>query len=544
MKALIVDDEKHVRDAIRLLVEWERYGIDEVFEAPEGESAARIIEAERPEIIFTDMRMPVMDGVELLEWIHRHRPEAKTIVISGHDDFDYVRHTVKYGGVDYILKPIDEGELNEALAKAVQSWRKENEARLQSRIRTIELNRIKPAYWDKLFSGLIEEAGTYESFAEQFEREFGIRGKPETGRIAVMSVDTLPRFVRGKFGSNLDLLFFSLTNIANEVLQRDRSGYAFRHWNSPHEVVVVCWRMPEALEDRIRGINAGIRFVLGGGLDAGIGTVRPFPGGLKASYREAIAALRQRNLLRTPGRMLHFEAGRTNRFAPLPFDRFESDFRSALLSAREDQILAAVDRWIAAIEPLDSVTAEQMELWNHEYTVFKTRCVGEFLPEGETEAPSRLVPPESDNPIFPLDDGGRLSLRLLRDEVARDLVRLSGMLAKLAQRDRNIIRDIADYIERHYHEEISLRHISDRFFLSREYISRRFKQEFGENISDYIARTRIGKAKQLLLSPNLRIAQIAEIIGYQDEKYFSKVFKKMVGMSPNEYRKKHGHGGE
>jgi len=91
---------------------------------------------------------------------------------------------------------------------------------------------------------------------------------------------------------------------------------------------------------------------------------------------------------------------------------------------------------------------------------------------------------------------------------------------------------------------MTLQHISDRFYLSREYISRRFKQEFGENISDYIARVRIEKAKQLLLSPNLRIAQIAEIIGYQDEKYFSKVFKKMVGQSPNEYRKKHERTGE
>jgi len=542
MKALIVDDEKHVRDAIRLLVEWERYGIDEVFEAPEGESAIRIIEAERPDIVFTDMRMPVMSGVELLEWIHRHRPQAKTIVISGHDDFDFVRHTVKYGGMDYILKPIDEGELNEALAKAVQSWHKENEARKQNQIRSIEINRIKPAYWDKLFSGLIEEAGKYESFAEHFEREFRVAAKPETGRTAVMSIDTLPRFIRDKFGSHLDLLFFSLTNIANEVLQRDRSGYAFRHWNSPHELVVVCWHSPETLEDRIRGINEGIRFVLGGSLDAGIGTMQPFPGGLKDSYREALAALRQRNLLETPGRMLHYGAGQPQRFMPLPFSRFEADFRSALLSAREDQIESVTDQWIAAIEPLSSITAEQMELWNHEYTVFKSRCIGEFLPDEESASP--LVPQDADSPIFPLDDSGRLSLRLLRDEVARDLIRLSVVLAKLAQRERNIIRDIADYIERHYHEEMTLQHISDRFYLSREYISRRFKQEFGENISDYIARVRIEKAKQLLLSPNLRIAQIAEIIGYQDEKYFSKVFKKMVGQSPNEYRKKHERTGE
>jgi two-component system response regulator YesN len=118
-----------------------------------------------------------------------------------------------------------------------------------------------------------------------------------------------------------------------------------------------------------------------------------------------------------------------------------------------------------------------------------------------------------------------------------DDVRRERLLAKLSQRERSIIRDIAEYIERHYHEDITLQHFSDRHYLSREYISRRFKQELKENVSDYIARIRIGRARQLLRNPQLRIAQIAEIFGYRDEKYFSKMFKKMVGQSPNEYRK-------
>jgi len=548
MKALIVDDEKHVRDAVRMLVDWEKYGIGEVFEAPEGETAIRIIEAEKPEIIFTDMRMPLVNGVELLEWIHRHFPQAKTIVISGHDDFEFVRYTVKYGGMDYLLKPIDADELNEALDKAVQSWRKDHEARRQHQTRAMEINQIKPVYWDKLFSSLVQESGMYGTFSKHFEREFRLAARPERGRVAILSIDTMPRAVRDKFGANLDLLFFSLANIANEVLGRDRSGYAFRYWNSPHELVVVSWRSTETLAERIGGINEGIRLAMGCSLDAGIGTARPFPEGLKESYHEAQAALKQRNLLQRPGRVLAYDADGIPRFVPLPFSRFESDFRTALLSAHDEQIRYVTDQWMAAIRSLASITVEQLELWNHEYTVFKTRCIGEFVPEGQPERPdgeaegrpdASFAPQETDAPMFPLGDDGTLSLPLWREEVTRDLLRLSDLLVKLAQRERNIVRDIAEYIERHYHEEMTLQHISDRFYLSREYISRRFKQEFHENISDYITRIRIDKAKQLLRSPQLRIAQIAEIVGYQDEKYFSKVFKKTVGLSPNEYRKNH-----
>ena len=185
---------------------------------------------------------------------------------------------------------------------------------------------------------------------------------------------------------------------------------------------------------------------------------------------------------------------------------------------------------------------EQLELWNHEYAVFKTRFIGEFLPEAGKDggrgraAGASFAPQATHASDFPLDERGTLSLpRCCGRSSTRDLLRLSAPLVKLAQRERNIVHAIAEYIDRHYHEDISLQHISDRFYMSREYISRKFKQELHENISDYIARIRIDKAKQRLRRPQLRIAQIAEFVGYQDEKYFSKVFK-IVGQSPNEYR--------
>lgn len=536
MKALIVDDEKHVRDAIRMLIDWDKYGIGEIREAPEGETAIRILEEEKPEIVFTDMRMPIKNGVELLEWIHLHHPSCKTIVVSGHDDFDFVRYTVKYGGMDYILKPIDPDELNEALEKAVESWKREYEARLKDQIRTIEINQIKPVYWDKFFSGLIQETAVSPAIPANFGREFRLAAIPGQARVAVMSTDTMPLAVRGKFAGSPDLLFFTLGNIANEFLQQDGCGYAFRNWNSQSELVLVCWHAADGLTDRVRNINEGIRRTLGCTLDAGIGSAARFPENLRGSYREAAAALKRRNLLQAAGRILEYDASEAPRITPLPFSRHEAEFRAALAGRQETLVRDAVSRWIASLEPLSAVTVEQLELWNHEYAVFKSRLLGEFVPDGETAA--AFAPKEEDAFILPLDENGTFSLHLLEETVTRDLLRLSAMMAKLAQRERNIIPDIVDYIERHYHEDISLQHIAERFFLSREYISRKFKQELNENLTDYITRIRLGKARQLLENPDLRIAEVAEMTGYRDEKYFSKVFKKNVGLSPTDYRKK------
>lgn len=143
MKTLIIDDEKHVREAIRLLVPWERMGITAVLEAADGQAAIRIIESENPAIIFTDMMMPHVSGVELLAWVAEHAPCSKVIVISGHDDFNFVRQTVKYGGMDYLLKPIDETQLLTALSKAIDEWQTDEEARCRDRNRNMEINQLK-----------------------------------------------------------------------------------------------------------------------------------------------------------------------------------------------------------------------------------------------------------------------------------------------------------------------------------------------------------------------------------------------------------------
>lgn len=125
MKAIIVDDEKHVREGLLLLAEWEKVGIETILEASDGNEAMQLISEHQPEIIFTDMRMPRCDGVELLKWIHNSNLQVKTIVVSGHGDFQYTKKAITYGGFDYLLKPINPSEMNETLIRAVTEWKRE-----------------------------------------------------------------------------------------------------------------------------------------------------------------------------------------------------------------------------------------------------------------------------------------------------------------------------------------------------------------------------------------------------------------------------------
>ncbi|MFE4570176.1 response regulator [Paenibacillus chitinolyticus] len=537
MIALLVDDEKHVRSALRMLTKWEEHGISQIFEAENGEEAIEVIRREKPQIIITDMMMPVKGGVELLQWLQTNDPSAKSIVISGHDDFSLVRHTIQYGGTDYILKPIDPDQVNEALAKAVASWNKEEHERSRSVERNIEMNRIKPVYWDRQLSGLLDEPAQNPGAVRDLQADWGLPAGTGSCRIAILSMVTMETKLKNKFGRNTDLLFFSLINICNEFLHRRSRGAAFRYWSS-NEILLLVWGEPDKVPALLGDINEGILTALHSRLDFGLSRAHAFPDGLPAAYREARDALRQRNLL-SRGGWIH-EAVRPEGLQPrrLRFSDFEEAIRTAIRSGSAEEISSAVQAWFDGVRSLSAITLEQIEQWRRESDTMRDRWIEDFFPDGPEELLAEVRSESgSGQTIVPLNEQGTLSLADWQQELTHSFVQLSKQLLKRQHREKNVIYDIAKYLQTHYHEEISLQDIAGRFFLSREYISRKFKQEFGTNLSDYLGAIRIDKAKLLMMNPNLRISQVSEMVGYSDEKYFSKVFKKVTGCSPNEYRK-------
>ncbi|SDW47724.1 response regulator [Paenibacillus sp. CF384] len=412
LKALIIDDERHVRQAVQLLVEWERHGIRDVFEATDGESAILMIREHHPEVIITDMMMPGVDGTELLSWIQEHAPCSKTIVISGYNDFRLVRHSMKTGGLDYLLKPINESEIQTAVKRAVLLWKQEADSRkLQCSI-NIEVNQLKPICWEKLFTQLIQHPDDNHKQISEIKREFSSFGDMASCRCSILSLTTIDERIQHEFGKHHDLLFFALTNVCNEILRKSMSGFAFRYWSSEDEIVLLHWNKLDHAEKIIEEINHSLFKSLGARFDFGIGTEKKFHHEVQQAYLEAKAALHQRNVQKANDRIYVLESAQ----------------------------------------------------------------------------------------------------------------------------DSNVMTDIQKYIQTHYFNELSLMHLSNTFHFSREHISRRFKQDFGVNVSDYLEQIRIAKAKQFLSSPCLKISQIAEMVGYPDMKYFTKVFKKTTGNSPQHYR--------
>lgn len=538
-----MDDEARVRKAVRLLVDWEGHGIQEVAEAGSGNEAIELIRHNKPELVITDMMMDAGNGLELMTWISEFAESVKFIVVSGHNDFELVRSTVRHGGIDYILKPIDAEAINTAVAKAVADWRAEERERVDQRLQNIRLNEIRPVYGEKLLSSLINDSNTAESSLRRLRADRVIPELTDTVRLLLLQVDAEDAPLLQRFGKNSDLLHFSIINICNEFLLPRRRGIAFKYWGAAGEIILLLWSGHEAVAELIERINQGLFHTLQRRMHFGVAAAGALPQSLPGQYAEAGLAIRRRNLLRG-GNYLHTlqtesqDAGRVGDVSPLRFADVQEDWKIAVLTGgNEQRIAAAAQKWIEGLRHGGMVTPEMLDQWRSDALSFRERLLRETLGDDAGTVLAALVQDDQQH-CAPNSNAYSFSLFAWRDWAVDLMSRMSCAITGRQAKEKYAIRDIIKYIDQHYTSELSLQEIASRFFVSREYISRKFKQEFGVNFSDYLSKYRIEKAKLLMLNPNLKISQIAEMVGIHDVKYFSKVFKKQEGVSPREYRHK------
>ncbi|GMK38690.1 hypothetical protein PCCS19_17440 [Paenibacillus sp. CCS19] len=540
MIVLIVDDEQHAREAAKLLVPWEQLGVTELLEAENGAEAQEIITRKHPSIIVTDMHMPLTDGMQLIEWLDSNEPEAKLIVISGYNDFKYVRHTLKHGGIDYLLKPIDPAQLLSAVHRAIEMRQQEEQDRIKQIEQGITMNQYKPVYRDYLFGQLIApQHSETEPMIRQLAEQFPSIAGADQCRAALFPLHAvMPRLLR-RFGGDRDLAVFALQNVLNDFIVNDwRIGCAFRSPTDPEELIVLFWQ--QASDDqnctsRTEQLVSALRTMFDLPFYAGLSRVMPFPQEAANAVESARRGCLSRNLLAAGSESVWSEAAalaQPQDASSLPdLAALAEPIRLALLGRDDPSLRAALEPWFMAASKLAVITPLHVERWQKQLDIAALR----WQHRENEEQGNTLAQPFSLRFLY--EDSGALSLERTKQHWLERLLEHAEAMARLQRQERSVIADMIDYIERHLQEDLSLQQLAARFFLSREYVSRRFRQETGVTLSEYVERHRMEHATKLLANRTYKVADIAELVGYTDEKYFSKVFKKHTGLSPQQYRK-------
>ncbi|TMU88305.1 response regulator [Bacillus sp. BHET2] len=520
MKAIIIDDERHVREGLLLLAEWDKHGIHTILEAEDGDEAIQLITEHRPEIIFTDMRMPKRDGITLLKWLHTSELKSKTIVVSGYDDFEYMRNAIFYKSFDYILKPIEPDVLNETLDKAVKEWNDQARSRRYQVEENRVMNEAKPLYWDRLFSSLCAMEGITPEMVEKVEKEFGVEITKLEKTVALLPIKPI---VMKSFQGDRDLAFFTLINICNELLRKQNDGVCFRNSNKEEELVVLFWNdknVTYLLEEIYSLIYQYSKVFMVMALGKKSKKVNE-------AYKSALEVYSKHTLLDQRKIVTHKDLLTVPLLHLLDHS---SELKWAIRSGSMNQVQEQLEEIFSQLDRKHTLSLEQLQIWEDQFEQLRNNWLKEY--EIRRQEPFYRG-------MDYWNEDGSFSFRKFKEEKAKEFIELIETLSQAKyQKEKNNMQHIEEFLQQHYQEEINLQDIADRFYLSREYISRKFKQDYGATITDYVTTIRMEKAMKLLENSYLKIYEVAYGVGYGNEKYFSKVFKKHIGVTPNEYRHK------
>lgn len=520
IKLLIADDEPIVIDSISFVVEKYVDGVEVVGSAGSGREAIEKALQLKPDVLFMDIHMPGINGIEAIRHIQERNREIIFVIITAYEYFQYAREAVKLGVSEYLLKPINRNSIIETLEKTGDVIRARRERIKKETALMEQIGKILPRmegqfiYSQLCQSNLVEEIEFYE---EIFEMKLG------SGYVMVALLDNPGAM------SKEESLIHSLTK--QELYEK----FCMTLKNASSCLIglplmdrIVAF-IPEsdsadAYEVRNRAIEiaSAVMRKTGNGYRLGIGRKYRLEY-FSESYREACMAA-----ICTGGdRITHFEDIRLYEPEPEPYPY-----------AREEMLLhkLILGELQGTLELFEDLYTWLSLNYGHDHYRIKSKLIGLFI------LTRRAVPGvsnrsgERENDFLHqfLKTGNILELKI-------DFVNYLKSTVKELQEYRKkelkgLILKATQYIEENYSGNITLDDVARYVNMSYHYFSKFFKESTGKNFVDYLTDRRMEKARQLLKETGMNIKAVSREIGYGDPNYFSKIFKKYTGLTPTEYR--------
>ncbi|MCX7711476.1 MAG: helix-turn-helix domain-containing protein [Clostridia bacterium] len=535
-KALIIDDEKPVRQIIRVLGKWQELGIGEPFEAMEGESALGIMREIEPEIVLVDMKMPNMNGVTFLKAAKKEFPKTKYIVISGFEDFEYTKEAIHSKVVDYLLKPVVEGELNEVLARAVAELEEERRQENDLISMKIAKNLSTPMAKEKIVLSVIESSGMIV-LMDEHKAILGIEEGNSIFGIAILNVINFNEICTSKFNSDAYSAFFAFTNVVDEMFSSCGKSFSFKSNRSKNEIILVltldkskAGDFRPAVANKLNETIKKLEELFSVFCIASIGSFYEEFGMLYHSFQEAAIILDGINVLKCDKSVFTSSEPETRTRRASLIDKKEL-LIYAFESGSIEYSKSIINEYFNGIRDSGYLRLDDLYKAAAEFLVIIDKIVQQLDIQDAYTIVAAFRQVISEKPFTKLDDFSVFVYNAI--EKIYDSVRLN-----LKASEKTKLYEIRDYIDKNYSREIKLTYFSDKYYLSKEYLSKMFKEEFGYSIYEYVLKVRMDKAKEMMADPNVKIQTVSDLLGYKDNNYFSRAFKTYYGMAPSEYRER------
>ncbi len=518
MKLLIVDDEQILRMRIKRLIEEAGLSFQHIFTAQNAIEATELFERETPEIVITDIRMPTRSGLDLAAYIHEKSPNTAVIVVTGYPEFEYARTALQYNVFDYLLKPIEPEKLVAAVLAAQHKLETdEKHERLYEVFRahfTENLETIRRQYIENLLFSSETPAD-----ADETRQIYGIA----LGRYRLVAIQCGTAMETAQLESE-----YYCTHLAEQRIRERLPGAVTYVFGG---LVFFLWeiRRDDPLDDNeallgfLRELHGDVRSDFLGVLSAGISSASDTLRDMQMLRRQTSVVLeymRDRNLRE----MLFYEDIREADAAGWALDTEVELLAAEIGVGSTAQALARFDRIIET-----SRAGDPSDLYSACLLIASNVCLAMRVYRGEQDMPS-LVGPIIRQLTFEVAPESIEALRKWCEDASERI--------NAVQRDTSnlLVNAVKDFIAANYAQAIGLTDAARHVGRNPSYISRLVRETTGENFTQLLTDKRMAEAKRLLKETNLKVQDIAERTGYNNVRYFTRVFKSNANMSPNDYR--------
>lgn len=526
-KIMLADDEGIVIDSLKFIIEKEFGDECQIEYAKTGRSVIELAENYRPDIAIMDIQMPGINGIDAMKEIRANNKNVIFIVMSAYDKFDYAKEAIKLGVMEYITKPMEKSKIIATLQKAMGKIDKERMKRSNDLLIREKLETVVPI----IESGLIYNMLFQEHFTEDIDNYKNLLGitQNQAYMLAVVCGD-------GQEGSHM-------TNAVGSSVKMQQHDKVVRECMKEYypncivgsamgnklAVMIPCdgdkmeYNERIAIIEKSRELVRDLRRKTDISFRVGISSVKTLEEA-RDSYKEALNALTM-----TTGSVAHVD--------DLPIGcQYEADYPIHL----EKRLFAEVkngetDHAIATAETyFDLVAANYADdLMNMRLKVLEFALFAEHLAYESGGMTYEFRAREDYLPtIMAINDLDTLK-KWFRDKIGTATHNVS---CKASEKSMSVVETAKEYIQNNYSRDISLDDVSRTVNISPYYFSKIFKEETGEGFVEYLTGIRMEKAKELLNTTEYSMKEICSMVGYADPNYFSRSFKKNVGVTPTEYK--------
>lgn len=529
-RIMLVDDEEEVRKAIIHNMDWATLGFEVAGDAENGEDALEKLEQLEPDVVITDIRMPYMDGLTLTARIREKYPSMKILIFSGYDDFEYAKQAIKLNVTEYILKPVNSEELAVILKRIRESLDEEIEQRQNiNSLResyTGSLPILRELFLNDLVRG-ITDASAAASKLREYEIDILDARKWLT---AVIHVEKVEQSETQELSLHQELIPISVRELMEDCL---KPYCRFVIFNSTEGITVIAaideHNTQAGLINLFDDICKESRRLLAVTITVGVGHGSDTLQEIDNSYRTAVDALGYRAIV-GQGRTIYINDVEPVGRGKLQFNAKDEEQLAAVIKFGSQERIESVIRELAACMDDAKVHTRQYQV----YMMSIVNCLIRLMQQYDLDIDDMF---DSKVQYEELLQG-----ICLKEEFADRVIPIVCRMNEAMNRERDnttrrVIQEAKEYIREHYPDpELSVETLCRHLHMSPAYFSTVFKKETGQTYVNYLTEVRLGKAVELLNETDDKTYMIAQKVGYQEQNYFSYVFKKRYGVSPTKYR--------